>query len=90
MTIVLHNNHTGVFPAIDCYYPGRWFKATISIYRFLSEKLLIENISRQNSSPFDKFTRNELNKAVTVLFNHPSFTCLEQLHPHFLEDKKLE
>ncbi|MBB5637746.1 hypothetical protein HDE68_003671 [Pedobacter cryoconitis] len=90
MTIVLHNHHTGVLPSIDCYYPNRWFKATISIHRFISKKLRLEKISRQNHSSFDKVTRNELNKDVNTLFNHFSFTCLKQLRAHFLEDKKLE
>ncbi|MBB5623623.1 hypothetical protein HDE69_004710 [Pedobacter cryoconitis] len=90
MTIVLHKNHTGVLPDMDCYYPNRWFNATISIYRFILEKLYIENISRTNFSPFDKVAPNELNKAIIALFNHFSFICSKQLHAHFLEDKKLE
>lgn len=90
MTIVLHNNHTGVLPAMDYYHSNRWFKATISTYRFILEHLYIENISRTNYFPFDKVVQNELNKAIIALFNHFSFICLKQLHPHFLEDKKLE
>ncbi|RAJ20051.1 hypothetical protein LY11_05210 [Pedobacter cryoconitis] len=90
MTIVLHNNHTGVLPAMDCYHSNRWFKATISTYRFILEELYIENISRTNYFRFDKAAQNELNKAIIALFNHFSFICLKQLQAYFPEYKKLE